>query len=222
MNKLVLAGVLWTTLSLLAAPSARAQEADDPLDAVAECRVILVVSLERRDSKNYSGMTGSTFWFRVHEVLRFEEEPGTAQDPIWRINFRSLSNRSRNLARNFLLEWSLLYSMRDAPARQADDALAERLAEGERLILAAPTTAWFGVTGVVVNHKWGSLQQYGDPLVVALEEGVLDDLRSRLDDPQRAPEWVAPPEPTPPSPDLEDHPAGCGVGGCGGGGRDNR
>ncbi len=111
MNKLVFAGLVWTALSCLAAPSAYAQEEDDPLDGVSECRVILVVSLESRDDKNFSGMTGSTFWFRVHEVLRFEDEPGTARDPLWQHNVRGLAGRSRNLGQHYLLEWSLLLSL---------------------------------------------------------------------------------------------------------------
>ena len=171
-------------LTGLTASPARAE--DDALDAVVRCRVILRVVVDRRETKAFSGMAGSTFWFRVKEVLRFEAEPGMQQDPLWQHNHRAIAARNQTLARTNLLEWSLLYGEDDAPARQRDAALTARLQPGCELILAAPTTAWFSLTGTVVPGKWGQLlNDTGEPRFVDADAETVQAVRDRLGEPDR-------------------------------------
>ncbi|MCA8923236.1 MAG: hypothetical protein KDD82_15580 [Planctomycetes bacterium] len=170
------------------------------LQSIARSRVILLVEVDHREEKSYSGMAGSTFWFRVQEILRFEAEDGIRADPLWQHEFRTLSALSRNLTQNRLLEYSLLYAQGDQPEARADAALVKRFEVGRTFVLAAPTTAWFSITGTVVAGKWGSLRpKTGEPLFVPADAETVAAVRGGLDGDDRAPPYKAPPRPRLPS-----------------------
>lgn len=187
----------------------------EELKAIAGSRAILVIELAEREEKHFSGMHGSTFFFRVREVLRFEAEPGTARDARWRHVFDVLSARARTLARTHMLEWDWLWSDGDDEDAAADAATVKALPKGRTFVLAAPTTAWFSDTGVVRDDAWGKLLAHGPVLIRALDAEALAALRGRLADAYRVP---SPPSPSPaagpgvpgPAPAAPSPPGGAG------------
>jgi len=158
---------------------------------VARCRVILLVDFVERQGKNFSGMTGSTFWFRVREVLRLEAEPGVEKDGLWKHNLRQLRGRSQQLERYEWLEWSLLYPQRDRASARADKAVREHLDTKQPFVLAVSTTARFSVTGVLRKGKWGRFNAAPTSVqLVPVRTQDLSRLREAMQSPKRAPEHV--------------------------------
>lgn len=182
---------------------------------VAKCRAILVCSFERRESKHYSGMTGSTLWFRIKEVVRFEGEPGLRKDGLWNTNFRMLRHRTQDLSTYRLLEWSLLYSERDKKAAAEDAAFCKRIPDAKQtFVLALPSTADFSIAGTVVRSKWGAI--HASPkgaLILPLTKESRPALEKALKNPARAAEHVPVKPKAPPAFDPGDHPGGRRKGG---------
>jgi hypothetical protein len=202
-------------------PAAKTKEAPVEVDwtRIAKCRAILVCSFERRSSKHYSGMAGSTLWFRVKEVIRFESEPGLNKDGLWKLNFRLLRGRSQDLSAYRLLEWSLLYPARDKKAAARDAALCKRFPDTKQtFVLALPSTARLSTSGTVVRAKWGAIHAGTKEVLIApLTKESRPAFEKALKDPARAPEHVpvVPKAPRAPK-DPGDYPGG---GRKGGGGR---
>lgn len=173
---------------------------------IAKCRAILVCTFERRDSKHFSGMAGSTLWFRVKEVIRFEGEPGLKKDGLWSLNYRTLLRRSRDLEAHRLLEWSLLYPARDKKAAARDAALCKRFPDTKQtFVLALSTTAKLSTSGTVVRFKWGAIHAGSNQVLIApLTPASRPALKKALESPLRAPEHVRREPKAPRAPALEE------------------
>jgi len=174
------------------------------LKTVATFRAILVVEPVKRDNLSFGGMAGSSYWFRIRSILRFESEPGVAKEGIWKADYAILSARARNLRKYFKLEWTRLYSRRGpqrAKNAKADAALRRRLVKGRVMVFAVPSTHDFSFGGVLRAGKWasfrGGLGKQGVTLL-PLAPADLDRLKGFLKGKARVGFYKPRPMPSPP------------------------